>query len=883
MAGTPPHSTQDLTPLVSADVVAEPLSDLTSRLGREMADRWRHGDRVPAEEILAGHTELLRQPEAAVRIIYEEICLREEFGEKTAVVEVAQRFPQYREQLEVVMDCHQLLKPERAEPSFPLSGEDWGDFHLKDELGSGAQGRVFLATQRSLADRFVVLKFTPRVGGEHLSLARLQHTHIVPLYFVEDDKCRNLRALAMPYFGGTTLDRLFLVLSAEPVTRRTGRRLLEVLDYVSSLYPAPNQPGRGPLRELLSRSTYVEAICWIGVWLAEGLQYAHDRGLVHLDVKPSNVLLAADGQPMLLDFHLAQKPLEAHGPAPTWLGGTAGYMAPEQAEAFEALRRRRPVAIAVDKRADIYALGVLLYEALAGVLPFHQQSSGNKAGGRQTCPRLERSNSHVSLGLADIVHKCLAEKPADRYESAEAVAADLKRHLTHLPLKGVRNRSWKEWWQKWRRRRPEAIPWVRLTAAVLLAATALLLFVSNRYRQRLSEARAALEQGREHMQVKAYAPAVQVLERGVGLMEGMYVARGLARELEAERRLASRALAAHELHETAQKLRFLIGLERFSADECRVLEPKARALWLQRDQLLDSESVGRISNPSYEGDADPARVRQIDTDLLDLALLWPDLHVQLALPSEEADARRFALQVLDEASAHFGPCRALDRERDRHAEALGLTTRSATREEAGATRSARHAKPEFQPAWEHYALGRALLQAQDFKKAETEFAKAVSLEPGAFWPNYYHGVCAYRQGRLEDARMSFSICIALEFRSAWCYYNRALAHAAMKPVAVEAAIADYTRALQIDETLAIAWRNRGVLHYQQHNYHEALSDLKKALSHGFEPATTYYDLAAVHLALKDRSEAVKHLHKALQSNPEHQEARTLLDKIQSSR
>src|SRR5206468_748583 len=95
-------------------------------------------------------------------------------------------------------------------------------------------------------------------------------------------------------------------------------------------------------RKFLARASYVEAICWIGIGLADALQYAHERGLVHLDLKPANVLLAADGQPMILDFHLAHEPIRADGPPPRWLGGTPGYMSPEQQQALVAVRQHRP-------------------------------------------------------------------------------------------------------------------------------------------------------------------------------------------------------------------------------------------------------------------------------------------------------------------------------------------------------------------------------------------------------------------------------------------------------------------------------------------------------------------------------------------------------------
>src|SRR5207244_262672 len=145
---------------------------------------------------------------------------------------------------------------------------------------------------------------------------------------------RGLRALCMPFFGGATLDRLLQALRPRPPARRTGQDLLDALDRVQAARVADrgsrlaDSPLHPQARRFLARASYVQAVCWVGACLADALQYAHERGLVHLDLKPSNVLLAADGQPMLLDFHLAREPLHPDDEGPPWLGGTAGYMSP---------------------------------------------------------------------------------------------------------------------------------------------------------------------------------------------------------------------------------------------------------------------------------------------------------------------------------------------------------------------------------------------------------------------------------------------------------------------------------------------------------------------------------------------------------------------------
>jgi tetratricopeptide (TPR) repeat protein len=109
-------------------------------------------------------------------------------------------------------------------------------------------------------------------------------------------------------------------------------------------------------------------------------------------------------------------------------------------------------------------------------------------------------------------------------------------------------------------------------------------------------------------------------------------------------------------------------------------------------------------------------------------------------------------------------------------------------------------------AWEHYAVGRALLQAGDLEAAGNQFDQALALEPQAVFPNFYKGICAYRRAHYEDAVLAFTACVALAPKIAWCYYNRGLAYDALGQS--ERALKDFNRAAQLDPALAPALLSR---------------------------------------------------------------------------
>jgi serine/threonine protein kinase/tetratricopeptide (TPR) repeat protein len=737
---------------------------LVDDLAAEMAERWHQGEHILVEDLLDRHPELQKRSEVIVELLFEEICLRQRHGEETAADAVARRFPQWAQQLEMLIACQCLLNSAPSPASFQAVPEKLGDFQLVAELGRGAQGPVFLALQPALADRPVVLKLIARSGEEHLSLARLQHTHIVPLYSVHDFPDRHQLALCMPYFGGTTLAQLLERAGGRAPSQRSGKDLLEALQHAQAAAPI-GMAVDGPACRFLARVSYAQAICWIGACLADALQYASERSLVHLDVKPANVLLAADGQPMLLDFHMARAPLVAGTPTPPSLGGTRAYMAPEHEAAITEVKHGGVVPIGVDGRADIYSLGALLYEALGGPIPAPHTRPGRE---------LRRRNPRVTPGLADLLSRCLTLDARDRYPDAAALAADLRRHMTGMPLQGVRNRSLVERMGRWRRHPP--VTSVAIAALIALGIAGSLVVIQAK--RQLDQARVALMEGQEHRAHYRLGEALSAFKRGLALTESIPVSDELTRQLRMEAQHAESAEVARDLHVLVDTLRPYYGQALLERALARQVEASCRRFWDLRGEI--QQRLARHLEPDL--------TLQFRTDLLDLAILWSDFRVSLA-GENDASARRDALEVLDQAETLFGPSSVLDLERAAHIQALGLPVPAQT------TRAPR-------TAWEHCALGRALLRSGNVEAAAVHFQQALESEPGSLWYNLYSGLCAYRQARYEAAAMAFNACVALAPDRAWCFYDRGLAYRALGQF--HQARRDFDTAQRLDPTLAQA-------------------------------------------------------------------------------
>jgi serine/threonine protein kinase len=819
-------------------------SQLTQLLD-EMGASWRSGERALAEEFLARHPHVANDREAAVRVIYEEICLREEQGEGMPSVEVMGRFPEFRKELEVLLGCHRLFQDEVKPTRYPEVGETLGDFALLAELGRGAAGRVFLARETTLADRPVVLKTTAKTGHEHLSLARLQHTHIVPLFTVQDFDDRNLRVLCMPSLGGTTLAALLAVRTI-PLEKRRGQDLLDVLDKLGAGMPVAFE-RRGPARDTLAGLDYVEAIVWLGVKLAEALQYAHERGLVHLDIKPTNVLLAADAQPMLLDFHLAQPPL-VPGEMPQSIGGTYDFMSPEQRAALDVVRVSRPIEKTVDGRSDVYSLGLVLYEALGGQVPINPDVP---------LPALSNINRRVSIGLSDIVCKMVMPEAEDRYRTAGETAADLRRHLEHLPLRGVANRSFGERYRKWRKRRPYALALTALAGALLLAFGMIGAVAWAKELDARRQSDAAWQRGNMLMAEARYKDAAASFGQARSLTNGWLGDSDMRRAfINAEDR-ARRADRIQELHTLADHMRFAFAIGHVPAVQLQGFDGVCRAVWERREELLPADSAA----------PETTLERTLREDFFDLALWWGEVQIRRAAPEDAATARARAIELLDEVGIRYGATAALVVERGR---LRGERPHPDVGMIANGTPG----------SWEHWSLGRALMNAGELDRAYAVLRTAESVQEeiqrrnplnrqtADFWATFYRGLCEYRRGRYTEAAFAFLQAPATPER----HYFVGLTRMALKQY--DGALEDLNRAVK-QSGFAEAFLERGVLRCRRDEPRLALPDLARALELGANPGRAHYYTAVAQLALGEREAARVSVQKALETNPAYPEAEAL--------
>lgn len=779
--------------------------------------RTAHGSRMPLEFYEQHFPVIFGRSEDVAAIAFEDYRQRQQAGEPVNACEYRQRWnvdtrgwPQPQSQLLSTAADDERLEVTNASPlvspdAWPAIGQTFLGFELIALLGRGAFAQVYLARQGELADRPVALKVARRVGDEPQLLAQLQHTNIVPIYSVHS--AGPLEAVCMPYYGGVTLAEVLRHIGRGEQTPDSGRALVDtVLAHQQSTLrteaqalarPAfgaaattDHQPetlaGAATSLQTLSGLSFVEAVLWIGAGLAQGLSHAHERGILHGDLKPANVLLANDGQPMLLDFNLSHDRKRTSSVSQAHAGGTLPYMSPE------ALRAYQTGVAEGDERSDIYSLGLILYELLSCQYPFRVCKGETEqvliealADRRQPIARLRKLNRSVTPAMEAIVLRCLQYDPKHRYRSARQLHEDLQRQLDNRTLRYTREPSLVERGQKWLRRHPRiaSSSGVATVAAVVIAIIGSVLLVRS--------GRLATLEARERLVALEHSvQSAQIL-----FLDALDDRPDQQPSLE---KTLTQALAYFDKPSDGQYL------SRLSPEELRrARAARAEAMFLQAAEL--------------------SRQAELSTEEAECKVLW----------TRALDSNRRASELLE---VDARPVTALASQAALLSEHLELPPRLG---KPTGTLPPNRQLGERVPASAHQlGWSAALLTAQRrYREARPQWESATRAEPRNVWTWYGLGHCYERLGEHALAAECYSACIALAPEQMQWYFRRGLAHLHENLPAL--AREDFTTVLDHDPQHTDARINRALASLALDAPAQAIEDLSQAIAEGNHSARVF--------------------------------------------
>jgi tetratricopeptide (TPR) repeat protein len=800
-----------------------------------------------------------------------------------------------RVRVEELLHAHQSMgsihgRGERTAAYQPVSagpGMVIGPYKLVERIGEGGMGEVWLAQQQEPVKRQVALKLVKpgmdsrsvlaRFEAERQALALMDHPNIAKVFDA----------------GATPDGRPYFVMELVK-----GVRITQFCDE----------------RRLTPRQRLE-----LFVPVCQALQHAHQKGVIHRDVKPSNVLVALyDDRPVpkVIDFGVAKAAGQqlTEKTLHTGLGavvGTAEYMSPEQA-GFNQLD--------VDTRSDVYALGVLLYELLTGSPPFTKKELA-KAGMLEMLRVIreqEPSRPSAKLSTAEglptlaanrgtepakltrlvrgeldwIVMKALEKDRGRRYETANGFAMDVQRYLADEPVQACPPSAGYRF-RKFARRNKTGLA----VAALILFFIALLGGGGGwviRDRAARDEEAAQERQDRER---RLTGQVEQILDDVDRLAREQKWPEALAAVGRAEAALAggeADAATAERVSDVRRDLEFVARLDRIRQE--RVVSVERRKVSYRR---------------ALQGYAQAFRKYRVDVEQLPAATAVsalrsrPGLAVPLAAALDDwVEARR----RLGEGERSWGPLVAVargvdpDPVRDRlratwgrpvtpalQAELLRLAESIEVKTQSPATlhalastlfraalpdsavqilRKGQHARPgDF---WLNLDLALALLRRKDSAGAVRYFSVAISIRPDSTVARNDLGVALYDQKKLDEAIAEYCKAIELDPKDVVPWHNRGQAYLDLQQY--DKALADCSRAIELDTKLPEAWCNRGNAYHGLKQYDKALADYSKAIEMKADYLRAWNNRGNTYRALQQYDKALADHSKAIELNADYADA-----------
>jgi tetratricopeptide (TPR) repeat protein len=741
-----------------------------------------------------------------------------------------------------------------------VAGAQIGPYKLIEQIGEGGMGTVWMAQQTAPVKRLVALKLIKagmdskqiiaRFEAERQALALMEHPNIARVLDA------GTTSAGRPYF-------IMDLVKGVPITK-----------YCDEHHLTPRQ-----------RLELFLPVC-------QAVQHAHTKGVIHRDLKPSNVLVALyDGKPVpkVIDFGVAKAAGQALTEKTLVTGfgalvGTPEYMSPEQAEVNQ---------LDVDTRSDVYALGVLLYELLAGSPPFTRKESGNggmlemlrvireqeppkpstKLSTAEGLPTLAANRGTLPAQLTRLVRgeldwivmRCLEKDRNRRYETANGFALDVQRYLADEPVlacppsAGYRLR-------KFARRNKGG-----------LAAAALVLFflmllgsgvgwaVRDRAAREAEAARqqAARQRETERAATAALAQADALLAEGdkqIDQPERWQATVRLAEAaLERAEDLAATGEATEDLAERVRRVRaavvaaqtdsrLLVELDRIRLEKAAVKAGRyqfARATPLYA-KLLEDYGV-EVAAPETAA----ARVRSSRLREAILAALedW------CRSAGDEAERRRL-LAVLHAAVTP-------DAFQNRWWAAVGR------REGAALVKLARGPQVQHLPPTVLVNLARDLRNLKEWAAAEQLLRAAQERKPGDFWINHDLGMVLLGQkpARAEEAVGYLRVALALRSDSPGVYLN--LGEALRTKGDLDGAIHCYQAALRIDANYADAHADLGLALYAKKDVNAAIPEYRIAIQIDSKVANYHSNLGDALTDKGDIEGAIREYRTAVEIHPEY--------------